>query len=432
MSFKMAKELLMEYHSREITRLSKQYMALLDSPQASVRLQGINGLKKTGTWSEYLLKFADDSDFRIRRALAEYIKETGTQNQQPVIEQLLKDPDDRVRLSALNAFYAINPDPERLKALLEDPSPKLRARVLKIAASDLLSKDIQPLLEDKHLSVRAEAYQAYIEKTEDPEVLEKIVNETVFPQARKSALLKLLVFRPAFVLKFFPEMLSSDRYPEKEKKALLAILKYLPYDAIQSALLQAFDDPRLRAHYPTMIPLYVEINLESPATVISFLAKWLESEEGSIRLASVKGFGKVSEPTTVTILREKLEDPDEKVRAATVDALARLLDYELENFIERLLQDHSYLVRKAVMKAISRLKLEDEYANLVERINEKKEEIHVRKTGIEQSAKVRYSYAIESLKRIMNDESEDSLIRGAAAQALLRISPAAVIELLSR
>ncbi|MDD8053411.1 MAG: hypothetical protein PHX90_04955, partial [Thermotogota bacterium] len=96
------------------------------------------------------------------------------------------------------------------------------------------------------------------------------------------------------------------------------------------------------------------------------------------------------------------------------------------------LQDHSYLVRKAVMKAISRLKLEDEYANLVERINEKKEEIHVRKTGIEQSAKVRYSYAIESLKRIMNDESEDSLIRGAAAQALLRISPAAVIELLSR
>ncbi len=134
----------------------------------------------------------------------------------------------------------------------------------------------------------------------------------------------------------------------------------------------------------------------------------------------------------MTILREKLEDPDEKVRAATVDALARLLDYELENFIERLLQDHSYLVRKAVMKAISRLKLEDEYANLVERINEKKEEIHVRKTGIEQSAKVRYSYAIESLKRIMNDESEDSLIRGAAAQALLRISPAAVIELLSR
>jgi len=45
---------------------------------------------------------------------------------------------------------------------------------------------------------------------------------------------------------------------------------------------------------------------------------------------------------------------------------------------------------------------------------------------------VRYSYAIESLKRIMNDESEDSLTRGAAAQALLRISPAAVIELLSR
>ncbi len=432
MSFKMAKELLMEYHSREIIRLSKQYMDLLDSPQASARLYGINGLKKTGTWSEYPLKFADDSDFRIRKALAEYIKETGTQNQLPVIEHLLKDPDDRVRMNALNALYAIDPDRERLKTFLEDPSPKIRERVLKIAASDLLSKDIEPLLGDKIASVRAEAYQAFIEKTEDAEVLEKIVNETPFPQARKNALQKLLVFHPAFVLRFFPEMLSSGRYSEKEKKSLLAILKYLPYDAIRSVLLQAFEDQGLRAHYPALIPLFVEITLESPATVIGFLTKWVEAEEAPIRLAAVKGFGKVSEPATVTVLREKLEDPDEKVRAATVDALARLMDYELEIVVERLLQDHSCLVRKAVLKAISRLKLEEEYPNFVERINEKREETHVRKTSIEQSAKVRYSYAIESMKRIMNDESEDSLIRSAAAQALLRISPAAVIELLSR
>ena len=432
MSFKMAKDLVIEFQAREVTRLSRQYMDLLDSPHPSVRLQGINGLKKTGTWTEYALKLAEDSNFGVRKALAEYIKETGTQDQQPVIEQLLMDPDDRVRLSALNALYAINPEPERLRVLLQDPSPKIRVRVLKLAASELPPEDVQPLLEDRHVSVRAEAYQAFIERTEDPVALEKIAQETPFPQARKSALLKLLVFRPDFVQKFFSEMLSSDRYTEQEKKVALTTLKHLPYDAIASILRQAFDDPRLRAHYPVLIPLYVEINLDSPATAISFLTAWLEAEEPKIRLSAVKGFGKLAEPATVTLLRERLQDSDETVRAAAVDALARLMDYELEKVVGDLLQDHSYLVRKAAIKAISRLKLVDEYANFVERMNEKKEETRLRVACIEHSAKARYGFAIESPKRIMGDLSEASLIRSAAAYALLRLSPAAVIELLSQ
>jgi HEAT repeat protein len=430
MSFKMAKELLLEYESQEMTRLTRQYLALLDYPQAAVRVQGINGLKKTGTWSEYVTQFADDSDFRVRKALAEYIKENGTQNHQPVIERLLADPDDRVRLSALAALYAINPEPEALKQYLKDPSPKIRARLLKIASAELSMDDIQPLLSDKDNGVCTEAYLVYVEKTEDAEILEKIVKETRFPQVRKSALQKLLVYHPAFVVSFYPEMLGSSLYSEKEKKILLSILKFLPFDAIQGVLHQVFEDPQLRMYYPTLIPLYVDINLESPATVISLLSKWVDDEEASVRLAAVKGFGKLSEPATVSILRDKLGDFDEKVRSAAVEALSRLLDYELENVIEELVKDHSYLVRKSALKAISKLKLEDEYAYLTEKIAEKKEELRVRKTGIEQSAKVRYSYAIELLKTIMKDESENSDIRSSAAQALLRISPAAVIELL--
>lgn len=431
MSFKMAKELVFEFVEKEITQLTKQFLLLLDSSNPNVRLQGINALKKIGSYSEYVPKMSEDADYRIRKAVAEYIKAVGTSAHQPVIEKLLKDFDDRVRVSALTALYTINPSFEEIREYLTDASPRLRARILKIASMEMTKEDLAPLVKDKDMNVQKQALLALIDKTEDQEVLKALVKDTPFSDVRKKSIQKLLIFDPVFVVSYFGEMLQSENLPEKEKRILLGLVKYLPSDIIHNILDQIFEDVRYRKFYPKVLPLFVEINFDSTARVISLLSKLIDDEENSIRLAAVKGFGKLSEPTTVTILRNHLQDTDEKVRSAVVEALSKMLDYELQESIESLSKDFSVAVRKSVIKAIAKLKLEDDYGYLLEKISEKKEESKLRKTGIEQSAKVKYSHAIELLKRIIQDETETYFVRNAAASSLLKISPAAVIELFS-
>jgi HEAT repeat protein len=114
-----------------------------------------------------------------------------------------------------------------------------------------------------------------------------------------------------------------------------------------------------------------------------------------------------------------------------MNAMSKMLDYHIVEIIDDVCKDYSKTVRKAAIRAIGRLKIEDAYTFVTETIKNYKEDDGVRKEAMNIAARLKLGEAVPILESIMQNQHEDFDMINNAARSLLRISPEAVIELLS-
>lgn len=431
MSYKTARELIEIFEQKTLTEMSIKYLEFIESISPSVRSQGILGLVKLGFHSDKIEEMLEDNSPAVRKSALKYFKEMGFAGDLKKISKLLEDPEDMIRAQAIETIYMITSEDINLKRFLFDPSPKVRRSAINTLCEEIDDDSLDLLVEDTDLYVRNAAIHIKLDRTEDKEVLRDFIENSEEFTILKKSLLKMLFFDSEYAISKINEILKDENIDLKNKKYISQLLKDLPLDVSLSIVNDVVENLREDDILSKLIPVYVNLNEESPAKVISTLNSHLDSKSPAIRLAATKGFGTLCEPSTADILRDLLADRDENIRASAIEALSKMLDYSLAESLEDFFLDHSKFVRKSAVKALGKLKLEDMYDKFIKIINERKEDDGVRKAAINYAGKLKVTDAVFSLQEIIKDDKESYSLRNLAARSLLKISVDAVINTLS-
>jgi len=431
MSYKTARELIEIFEQKTQTEMSIKYLEFLDSISPSVRNQGILGLIKLGFFTDKIIELLDDVSPSVRKSALKYFKEMGFKGDIKKISSLLEDPEDSIRAAAIDTLYNITSEELNLNKYLFDPSPKVRRTAITVLCDEIDEESLDLLIDDSDRFVKDFALSIKIDRTEDKEVLLEAIENTDNFSIMKKSLLKMMFFDSDFAVEKINSILKDKNLDLKNRKQISQILKDIPLDVSMNIINDVVENTSNDEMIARLMPMYVNLNEESPAKVISTLNSHLDSELSSVKLAAVKGFGSLSEPSTADILRQLLADRDEYIRAASIDALSKMLDYSLSETLEDYFEDHSKIVRKSAVKALGKLKIEDVYGLFVKIISEKKEDDSVRKAAINCAGRLKVADAVFTLQSIIKDNIESYSIRNLAARALLRISVDAVINTLS-
>ncbi len=431
MSFKVAKELVSNFEQKNVAKFSVQYDELLDSVSPSVRMQAINGMIKFELNSEKLGRMLEDPHPGVRKTAVKYFREMGSADDYEKIVSLLSDPEESVCVEAVQTIYWLTSDYD-LRPFLENDSPKIRLAVLKTMEEELENENLEPLIDDLNPKVKKLALSIKIKRTQDVELLKRTISESKDFQLRKTALNKLIHIEPKYCLEKLESFLNDhSSFSDRERQSLLSIIKDLPVDIAEKIVNGIVEERKDDILIPKLIMPYVNLNIEAPSRVISSLEYFVDHENAEIRAQSLKGFAKLNETSTVPTIRSKITDPDERVRTASMNAMSKMLDYHIVEIIDDVCKDYSKTVRKAAIRAIGRLKIEDAYIFVTETIKNYKEDDGVRKEAMNIAARLKLGEAVPILESIMQNQHEDFDMINNAARSLLRISPEAVIELLS-
>ncbi|HOO31964.1 MAG TPA: HEAT repeat domain-containing protein [Thermotogota bacterium] len=431
MSFKIAKELVSNFEQKNVAKFSVQYDELLNSVSPSVRMQAISGMIKFELNSEKIAKLLEDPHPGVRKTAVKYFREMGVADDYEKMIPLLDDPEESVCIEAIQTIYWLTSDYE-LRPMLNNDSPKIRLAVLKTLEEEIENETLEPLLTDLNPGVQKLALSIKIKRTQDVELLKKTVSESSDFQLRKTALVKLIPIEPKYCLEKLEAFLTDrSAFSDRERQSFISIIKDLPLDIAEKIVNGIVEQRKDDVLIPKLIMPYVNLNIEAPSRVISSLEYFVEHENAEIRAQSLKGFAKLNETSTVPIIRSKISDPDERVRTASMNAMSKMLDYHIVEIIDDVCKDYSKNVRKAAVRAIGRLKIEDAYSFIIDTIKNYKEDDGVRKESMNIAARLKLGEAVPILKQIMQNPQEDFDMINISARSLLRISPEAVIELLS-
>jgi len=429
MSYKTARELVSNFEQKRLAKFSVQYEELLTSLSPSVRIQAINGLIKLVIHSNNVEGLLKDPNPLVRKAAVKYYRENGVSDDYKIILPLLDDPEEKVVEEVIQTIYWLTSEYD-IKSYLQNDSPKIRYITLKTLEEEIEDERLDKLIEDLNPKVKKLAWMIKTNRSDDPDFLKRVIQESDEFLLIKTALKKLLPYDVSFCIKVIETAIEdSKKYSLKNRRSLLSLIKDIPLDAAEKIInnqVEKVQDPELM---DKLIVPYVVINMEAPAKVIGVLNSLSQNEIPEIRVQVLKGFSKLNETSTVETIRSMYKDPDEKVRAACVATMTKMLDYYLVELIDELVHDYSKHVRKAIIKAIGRLKIEDAYHYILSTIDNQLEDDSVRKEAMIIASRLKLAEAADVLEKIIKNEYEEFEITNYSARALLRISPERVIEL---
>jgi HEAT repeat protein len=429
MSYKTARELVSNFEQKRLAKFSVQYEELLTSLSPSVRIQAINGLIKLVIHSNNVEGLLKDPNPLVRKAAVKYYRENGVSDDYKIILPLLDDPEEKVVEEVIQTIYWLTSEYD-IKSYLQNDSPKIRYITLKTLEEEIEDERLDKLFEDLNPKVKKLAWMIKTNRSDDPDFLKRVIQESDEFLLIKTALKKLLPYDVSFCIKVIETAIEdSKKYSLKNRRSLLSLIKDIPLDAAEKIInnqVEKVQDPELM---DKLIVPYVVINMEAPAKVIGVLNSLSQNEIPEIRVQVLKGFSKLNETSTVETIRSMYKDPDEKVRAACVATMTKMLDYYLVELIDELVHDYSKHVRKAIIKAIGRLKIEDAYHYILSTIDNQLEDDSVRKEAMIIASRLKLAEAADVLEKIIKNEYEEFEITNHSARALLRISPERVIEL---
>lgn len=430
MSYKTARELVSNFEQMRLAKYAVQYEELLFSMSPSVRSQAINGLIKFQINSDKVKRLLEDPNPLVRKTAIKYYREVGVSEDYLNIVPLLDDPEEKVVEEAIQAVYWLTSEYD-LKKFLKDDAPKIRFATLKTMEDEIDDEQLDPMIEDLNPTIRNLAWKIKINRTNDIDLLKKIVTDSEVFSLRKDAIKKLLPYDASFCYEKLKTFLNDDTvFSLKERQSLLSLIKELPLDIAETIVNEQVEKIKDEALLKKLILPYVAINTDSPAKVITTLNNLINSEDPEIRVQVLKGFTKLNETSTVQTIRSMINDPDEKVRAACLGAMTKMLDYYIVELMDKLVVDYSKYVRKNAIRAIGRLKIEDSYEYIVDAIKNYKEDDAVRKEAMNIAARLKLSDAVDVLVETVKNELEEYNITNNAVRSLLRISPEKVIEIL--
>ncbi|MDN5359357.1 MAG: hypothetical protein PWQ84_420 [Thermotogaceae bacterium] len=429
MSYKTARELVSNFEQKRLAKFSVQYEELLTSLSPSVRIQAINGLIKLVIHSNNVEGLLKDPNPLVRKAAVKYYRENGVSDDYKIILPLLDDPEEKVVEEVIQTIYWLTSEYD-IKSYLQNDSPKIRYITLKTLEEEIEDERLDKLFEDLNPKVKKLAWMIKTNRSDDPDFLKRVIQESDEFLLIKTALKKLLPYDVSFCIKVIETAIEdSKKYSLKNRRSLLSLIKDIPLEAAEKIInnqVEKVQDPELM---DKLIVPYVVINMEAPAKVIGVLNSLSQNEIPEIRVQVLKGFSKLNETSTVETIRSMYKDPDEKVRAACVATMTKMLDYYLVELIDELVHDYSKHVRKAIIKAIGRLKIEDAYHYILSTIDNQLEDDSVRKEAMIIASRLKLAEAADVLEKIIKNEYEEFEITNHSARALLRISPERVIEL---
>ncbi|HPF16048.1 MAG TPA: HEAT repeat domain-containing protein [Thermotogota bacterium] len=430
MSYKTAKELVSLFEQKRLAKYSVQYEDLLTSMSPSVRIQAVQGLMKLEINSKKVDHLLVDPNPSVRKSVVKYFKENGLTEDYQQLLPLLKDPDEKVIEEVIQTIFWLSSEYD-IKPFLDNHSPKIRYVTLKTLEDEIEDERLEQLIDDLNPKVQGLAWTIKTNRSNDPNFLKRVINDSDDFKLRRTAIKKLLPYDAAFCFGKINEYINDTmQFSEKERCSLLGLIKELPIDEAEKIINHQVEEVQNPVLLIKLIVPYVSLNTESPAKVIQMLESFSKSESALMRVQVLKGFSKLNETSTVPTIRSFYNDPDDKVRAACVAAMTKMLDYHLVELIDGLMNDYSKQVRKASIKAIGRLKMEDAYPYVISSIQNHLEDDAVRKEAMMIASRLKLVDAAEVLEKIILNEYEDHDITINAARALLRISPEKVIEIL--
>ncbi|MEA1883152.1 MAG: hypothetical protein U9N62_01355 [Thermotogota bacterium] len=431
MSYKTARELVSTFEQKRLAKFSVQYEELLTSLSPAVRIQAINGLMKLEIHSNNVEGLLKDPNPLVRKAAVRYYRENGVSDDYKKILPLLDDPEEKVVEEVIQTIFWLTSEYD-IKSFLENDSPKIRFTTLKTLEEEIEDERLEKLIEDMNPKVKKLAWMIKTNRSDDPDFLKRVIQESDEFLLKKTALKKILPYDASLCIKIIEtDIEDSNKFSLKERRSLLSLIKDIPLEAAEKIInnqVEKVQDPEL---LDKLIVPYVVINMEAPAKVIGVLNSLSQNDNSQIRVQVLKGFSKLNETSTVETIRSMYKDPDEKVRAACIATMIKMLDYYLVELIDELVLDYSKHVRKAIIKAIGRLKIEDGYHHILSTIDNHLEDDSVRKEAMTIAARLKLADAADVLEKIIRNEYEEFEITNHSARALLRISPERVIELFS-
>lgn len=431
MSYKTARELVSTFEQKRLAKFSVQYEELLLSLSPSVRMQAVNGLIKFELHSSKVESLLKDPHPLVRKSAVKYYRENGISDDYAKLLPLLDDPEEKVIEEVIQTVYWLTSEYDIRKYLKSD-SPKIRYITLKTLEEEIEDERLDKLKEDLNPKVRRLAWAIKTTRSDDPDFLKRVIQETEDFGLKKTALKKILPYDASYSIKEIESYLNdSVRFSVKERRSLLSLIKEFPLDAAEKIVNHQVEEVKDDDLLDKLIVPFVVLNMEAPAKVINMLNALSQSELPEIRVQVLKGFSKLNETSTVETIRAMYQDSDEKVRAACISTMTKMLDYYLAELIDGLIKDYSKYVRKAIIKAIGRLKIEDAYHHILSTIDNHLEDDSVRKEAMAIAARLKLSEAADVLEKVIKNEYEEFIITNNAARALLRISPEKVIELFS-
>jgi len=429
-TLKTAREMMQRFEETTLSRICQKYLDEVASLNPQVRKQSLSGLRKNAYYLPELARMANDPHPAVRSELATYFGEVGSIADFENVSPLLEDPDERVRAAAVQGLWVLS-DPETdWKVFLQDPAPAVRLAALHVLQEELESDELTQLAGDLNPKVAEKARAILVERTQDPATLQQLFSQALSSALKTKILSRLILFDFPVALAHLKEILDDPTLEPRFRIQVARLLPQIPFEQARELLNLQVENRKDPVLLPSLIPLYVRFNEESPARAISHLQSLCHHEDLSIRVAALKGIGSFEEPSTVDLFRDALEERDENLRATALEILSRMLDYSLSPLLESLLQDPGKKVRKAAIKAIGRLKLEETYPLVAQTLTQNKEDDGVRKVCLQLAGRLKIPEAIPSIQRLLLDELEDFSLRTQAGYALLRISPEALLQVL--
>ncbi len=433
MSFKEAKEKVMEFKHRNEARLEAQHDELLHSSKPDIRARAISAMMKYEQSSAEIEKLLKDHNPKVRQmAIRYYFKHSDTKDHE-LIEPLLDDLVDIVVIEAIYTCFWLSKDDDEARFLLrflDHKSPSIRLATLKTASEYIDSEQMIDLTKDPDKKVAEMANMILVKRSSDKNDLMKIVEGEYKMDLKKIALDKLRLNQPKYAKEWLESLINSPEYSATQRTKLVSLIDDYPLEISEGIINNQVERVKDEAIVPRVILRYVKNNKDAPNRVFTTLRGYLEHKNPAMRVAAIKGFSKLNEASGSLEVREYIFDPDEKVRAAAVNALAKMLDFHLAEHIPELIKDHSWHVRIAVVKAVGRMKIEDFYDLVVDIVCKKREDERVWKEAIKVAAKLKLGEVVYSLQEVMKDDHEEFSILNNTADALLSISPEAVLEIL--
>ncbi len=201
---------------------------------------GPNGVEAVG-------KFLNDPVSRTRRRAASALAGASSEKARELYPYAFSDPSSEVRLAALRARAKIDPNDVWLAVMLEDKDEDVRAE-----AVDLLGRvyptELAPLLEDPSPKVRAKTLVMLAKTKElsgEPEMVLKmadLINDPG-PDVAAAACVAFASFDPDNASPLLEQVLTNTDFPPEIRVGALKGLRSIRSNPAISALISVIDDP---------------------------------------------------------------------------------------------------------------------------------------------------------------------------------------------
>jgi HEAT repeat protein len=386
----------------------------------------------------------------FRREAAISLGSTGDPRAASVLGAVLKDDDDHVRGTVLNALVRVpGPDSTRILAraarsiddprtriklahelarrggeeavqaleeMKDDEDPQVRTEVRKLlggSATQAKLDDLFRRLEDGDLGARIDAART-LGGTGDTRAMEPLAKATGdrHPTVRIAALRAMAKIEDGTRTVQAARELLGDGDADV-RAAALGVLENLEDDESRDLIEKSIDDgdPRVRC---AAIAALTKVHDSETADLVAPL---LDDPDGAVRDTAVNALVELKDPRAMGPLLDRLDRPDPFGRARVIHALGRLKSREaVEPLISVLLTDEAGAVRAAAARALGTGGYGVAVQPLLQSLDDP--DVQVRRAAAASLGEIGDERALAPLIETVLDEGEDLIVRTAAAESL--------------